>query len=77
MKINYNILNNLIKANKGMKLEFRGDSSILDVYIGYKLVLTLELRSNIIEENCEIIYNSITELSDITLYIPKIYIKEY
>lgn len=77
MKIDYNTLNNLIKVNKGMKLEFRSNSNILDVYIGYKVVLTLELNSNLIEDNCEIIYSSITKLSDVTLYIPKIYIKEF
>ena len=33
MKINYDILQNLLKCNKGMKLIFRDGSNILDVYL--------------------------------------------
>ena len=32
MKITYDILQNLLKCNKGMKLVFRDNSNILDVY---------------------------------------------
>ena len=42
MKIDYKIPNNLLKNNKGMKLIFRDDSTILDIYIGINPVLTLE-----------------------------------
>ena len=76
MKIDYKILNNLLKNNKGMKLIFRDDSTILDIYIGSNPVLTLELENRDIESNSEFIYNSIINLKNITMYIPKIYITE-
>ncbi|SCH62741.1 MULTISPECIES: hypothetical protein [unclassified Romboutsia] len=76
MKINYNTLNNLVKHNNGMKLVFRENSNILDVYINNKICLTLELENNDLEYNSKLIYNSIISLKNVTLYIPKIYIKD-
>lgn len=76
MKIHHRILNNLIKNNSGMKLILRDDSSTLDIYISNNLVLTLKLENGDIESNSEFIYNSIINLENINMYIPKIYIKE-
>lgn len=76
MKIDYSILNNLVKNNKGMKLIFRDGSNVLDIYISNVLVLTLELESQDLENNSELIYNNIVNLENVTMYIPKIYIKE-
>lgn len=76
MNINYDILKNLIKCNKGMKLEFRQNSNVLDVYLNHQVILSIELENNNIESNSELIYNSIINLNNITLYVPKIYIKE-
>ncbi|MBC5996618.1 hypothetical protein EAI30_05895 [Romboutsia ilealis] len=76
MKIHHRILNNLIKNNNGMKLILRDDSSTLDIYISNNLVLTLKLENGDIESNSEFIYNSIINLENVNMYIPKIYIKE-
>ncbi len=75
MKINYNILQNLLKCNKGMKLIFRDNSNMLDVYLFSDIILSLDLNINNIEDNAELIYNSIISLDDVTIYIPKIYQK--
>lgn len=76
MEINYDILKNLLKHNKNMKLKFREDTNILDVFIYTEVLLTLELPNNNIEQHSEIIYNSITSLYSVTMYIPKIYVKD-
>lgn len=75
MKITYDILQNLLKYNKGMKLVFRDNSNILDVYLFSDIILSLNLNINNIEDNAEFIYNSITRLDNVTIYIPKIYQK--
>ena len=75
MRATYKILQNLLKCNKGMKLVFRENSNILDIYLYNDIMLTLELNDDSIENNSDIIYNSIINLDNITLYIPKIYIK--
>ena len=75
MKINYDILQNLLKCNKGIKLVFRDNSNILDVYLFSNIILSLDLNINNIEDNAELIYNSIINLDNITIYIPKIYQK--
>lgn len=76
MDMYYDILNNLLKHNKNIKLEYREDCNILDILINREIVLSLDLSSRDIKEHSEIIYNSITGLSGVTMYIPKIYIKE-
>ena len=75
MKITYDILQNLLKCNKVMKLVFRDNSNILDVYLFSDIILSLNLNINNIEDNAEFIYNSITRLDNVTIYIPKIYQK--
>lgn len=76
MKIDYEILNNLLKNNKGIKLIYRENTNILDIFISNTIISTLELESNNIESHSEEIYNAIVNLKNINLYIPKIYIKE-
>ncbi|MGX4600390.1 hypothetical protein [Faecalimicrobium sp. JNUCC 81] len=71
MSINYDILQNFLRCNKNIKLKFRENSNILDVVIFNDVILSLELSSNNIEEHSDIIYNSITNLDGITMYIPK------
>ena len=39
MKITYDILQNLLKCNKGMKLIFRDGSNILDVYLFSDIII--------------------------------------
>ena len=75
MRATYEILQNLLKCNKGIKLAFRENSNILDIFLYNDIVLTLELNDDSIKNNSDIIYNSIINLDNITLYIPKIYIK--
>ena len=75
MIITYDILQYLLNCNKGMKLVFRDNSNILDVYLFSDIILSLNLNINNIEDNAEFIYNSITRLDNVTIYIPKIYQK--
>lgn len=76
MKITYDILKNLLRCNKGMKLEFRDNTTILDICMYNQVISSIELKDNNIEDNCEIIYNSVIAIDNITMYIPKIYVKE-
>jgi len=76
VSINYDILQNLLRCNKNIKLKFRDDSNILDVFSYSQIILTLELDNNDIRLNSKLIYDSIVDLEGITMYIPKIYIKE-
>ncbi len=75
MEIDHNILQNFLKCNKGMKLIFKENSNVLDVYLYNTIILTMELNNNNIKDNSEIIYNAITNLDNVTMYIPKIYVK--
>ncbi|MBO3443994.1 hypothetical protein [Clostridium sp. CCUG 7971] len=75
MSINYDILQDFLRCNKNIKLKFRENSNILDVIIFNDVILSLELSNNNIEEHSDMIYNSITNLDGITMYIPKIYLK--
>ena len=51
------------------------EGDILDVYLFSDIILSLNLNINNIEDNAEFIYNSITRLDNVTIYIPKIYQK--
>jgi hypothetical protein len=75
MSINYDILQNLLRCNKNLKLKFREDSTILDVLLYTEVILTLELESNDLTKYSKLIYESILDLEGITIYIPKIYIR--
>lgn len=75
MEIDHNILQNFLKCNKGMKLIFKENSNVLDVYLYNTIILTMELNNNNIKDNSEVIYNAITNLDNVTMYIPKIYVK--
>lgn len=76
MNINYDILQNFLRCNKNIKLNFRENSNILDVVSYSQVILTLELDSCDLVSNSKLIYDSITKLDGVTMYIPKIYIKE-
>ena len=75
MNINYDILRDFLRCNKNIKLKFRDDSTILDVLSYSQIILTLELDSNDIKIHSKLIYDRIIILENITIYIPKIYIK--
>lgn len=75
VSINYDILQNLLRCNKNIKLKFREDSNVLDVFSYSQVILTLELNSNDIKRHSKVIYDSIVNLEGITMYIPKIHIK--
>ena len=55
MRATYEILQNLLKCNKGMKLVFRENSNILDIFLYNDIVLTLKLNDDSIENNSDII----------------------
>ena len=75
MKINYEILKNFLRCNNGIKLIFRDNSNILDIYLLNSIILSLKLDNNNLEDNAELIYKSITSLDNVTMFIPKIYQK--
>lgn len=66
-------LNDLLRCNKNIKIGFIENTNTLEIKILSKIILTLELESNNLEDNASIIYDSIVNLENITLYIPKIY----
>ncbi|MGL4913902.1 MAG: hypothetical protein ACRC3Y_15885 [Romboutsia sp.] len=76
MNANYDILQNFLRCNKHIKFKFRDDSNILDVLSYSNVILTLELDNNDLVANSNFIYKSIITLDGITIYIPKIYIRE-
>lgn len=76
MNINYNILQDLLRCNKSIKLKFKENSNILDILLYNEVILTLALDGNDITKYSNLIYKSIINLENITLYIPKIYTKE-
>ena len=76
MTLDFKHLNDLLKCNKNIKIGFIENTNTLEIKNLSKILLTLDLKSNIIEDNAKIIYEAITSLENITLYIPKIYIPE-
>ncbi|MGL5750087.1 MAG: hypothetical protein ACRCXT_06140 [Paraclostridium sp.] len=76
MTINSKHLKDLLRCNNHLKIGFIDGTNILEVKASYKVILTLELSNNSLEDNAQTIYDSITSLENITLYIPKIYIPE-
>lgn len=76
MRIDYTILKKLLDCNKNIKLNFIEGTNTLDIKINNQVIKNIELISNNIEDNSDIIYNTIVKLENVTIYIPKIYIKE-
>ncbi|GAA0091313.1 hypothetical protein UT300009_13410 [Paraclostridium bifermentans] len=76
MTLDFKHLNDLLKCNKNIKIGFIENTNTLEIKNLSKILLTLDLKSNDIENNAKIIYDTITSLENITLYIPKIYIPE-
>lgn len=76
MTLDFKHLNDLLKCNKNIKIGFIENTNTLEIKNLSKILLTLDLKSNDIENNAKIIYEAITSLENITLYIPKIYIPE-
>lgn len=76
MTLDFKHLNDLLKCNKNIKIGFIENTNTLEIKNLSKIILTLDLKSNDIENNAKIIYDTITSLENITLYIPKIYIPE-
>ncbi|WP_419741671.1 hypothetical protein [Paraclostridium dentum] len=76
MTLDFKHLNDLLKCNKNIKIGFIENTNTLEIKNLSKTLLTLDLKSNDIENNAKIIYDTITSLENITLYIPKTYIPE-
>jgi hypothetical protein len=74
MTIKLNHLENLLRCNKNIKIGFIEDTNILEIKNLSTVILKLELSNNSLEDNSKIIYDAITNLEGVTLYIPKIYI---
>lgn len=76
MTLDFKHLNDLLKCNKNIKIGFIENTNALEIKNLSKILSTVDLKSNDIENNAKIIYEAITSLENITLYIPKIYIPE-
>jgi thioredoxin reductase len=76
MIIDMEILGNLLRLNKHIKIEFIENTNTLEIKSNNTVLSTIELKNNILEDNAQFIYDTITNLTDINLYIPKIYYKK-
>ena len=72
----YDILQNFLRCNKNIKLKFKDDKKTLDICNYNNTILSLELQNSDIKLNAKVIYEGIINLDNLTIYIPKIYIKE-
>ncbi|CEP81218.1 hypothetical protein UT300013_29990 [Paraclostridium sordellii] len=75
MRIEFKHLEDLLRCNKNIKIKFIDDSNILEVKNLSTVIAKIEFPNNNLEENSEYIYNTLVNLENITLYIPKIYDK--
>ncbi|CEI73163.1 MULTISPECIES: hypothetical protein [Romboutsia] len=72
----YDILQNFLRCNKNIKLKFKEDKKTLDICNYNNTILSLELQNSDMKLNAKVIYESIINLDNLTIYIPKIYVKE-
>lgn len=75
MKIEFKHLEDLLRCNKNIKIKFIDNSNILEIKNLSTVIAKIEFHNNNLEENSEYIYNTLVNLENITLYIPKIYDK--
>ncbi|MDU5021932.1 MAG: hypothetical protein E6269_15420, partial [Clostridiales bacterium] len=68
-------LEDLLRCNKNIKIKFIDNSNILEIKNLSTVIAKIEFHNNNLEENSEYIYNTLVNLENITLYIPKIYDK--
>lgn len=75
MRIEFKHLEDLLRCNKNIKIKFIDNSNILEIKNLSTVITKIEFHNNNLEENSEYIYNTLVNLENITLYIPKIYDK--
>ena len=75
MRIEFKHLEDLLRCNKNLKIKFIDNSNILEIKNLSTVIAKIEFHNNNLEENSEYIYNTLVNLENITLYIPKIYDK--
>ncbi|CEQ19812.1 Uncharacterised protein [[Clostridium] sordellii] len=75
MRIEFKHLDDLLRCNKNIKIKFIDNSNILEIKNLSTVIAKIEFHNNNLEENSEYIYNTLVNLENITLYIPKIYDK--
>lgn len=75
MRIKFKHLEDLLRCNKNIKIKFIDNSNILEIKNLSTVIAKIEFHNNNLEENSEYIYNTLVNLENITLYIPKIYDK--
>ena len=75
MRIEFKHLEDLLRCNKNIKIKFIDNSNILEIKNLSTVIAKIEFHNNNLEENSEYIYNTLVNLENITLYIPKIYNK--
>ncbi|SHG96353.1 hypothetical protein [Tepidibacter thalassicus] len=71
-----NKLNDLLRLNKHIQIEFIKELEIVKILYKGNVISSIPFKHTSIESNPDIIYNYITSLENINLYIPKVYIKE-
>ena len=76
MTLDIEILENLLRLNRHIEFELIENTNILEIKSNNNLVSTIKLKNNIITDNAKFIYKTITNLTGINLYIPKIYYTE-
>ncbi|WP_373599680.1 hypothetical protein [Paraclostridium bifermentans] len=76
MNIEFKHLEKLLNCNTHVKLNLLDKDNILEIKANYKVISTLELSNNNLEDNAKLIYDKLINLDGITLYIPKVYIKD-
>ncbi|WP_270505173.1 hypothetical protein [Paraclostridium sordellii] len=75
MRIEFKHLEDLLRCNKNIKIKFIDNSNILEIKNLSTVIAKIEFHNNNLEENSEYIYNTLVNLENITIYIPKIYDK--
>ena len=75
VRIEFKHLEDLLRCNKNIKIKFIDNSNILEIKNLSTVIAKIEFHNNNLEENSEYIYNTLVNLENITLYIPKIYDK--
>ncbi|MFR4162155.1 MAG: hypothetical protein ACLT0R_06080 [Paraclostridium sordellii] len=75
MRVEFKHLEDLLRCNKNIKIKFIDNSNILEIKNLSTVIAKIEFHNNNLEENSEYIYNTLVNLENITLYIPKIYDK--
>ncbi|SHK06897.1 hypothetical protein [Tepidibacter formicigenes] len=71
-----NNLNNLLRLNKHFKIELIKEEKIVKIFYKGSIIGFVPFKNDSIEDNPNLIYNYITSLENVNLYIPKVYTRK-